>query len=166
MIVTQSQAVVLTHVSPYLYNDPDVDIDALLDVLKVVGCDMSVPTGGSLPSLRQIIAHLSRRPENGKARCTVVPEDLDRTGAGVRYGAILGAIVAAILGAALAWGLWRLASRAGPQRAAMSDVWRGHGELAYVRGTGMLPVTCATADKNVCPTDAACPIKALAESRS
>jgi hypothetical protein len=98
VIVRPDGGVMLTHVSPLLYHEEGVDVEAVKDLLGEMEFEASHQS--SLKELMGVI-----RPENQVDEGDAAPE-----GEYLRRWALIGAIVAAIVGASVAWVLWRNAA--------------------------------------------------------
>ncbi len=108
LIVRPDGAVKLTHVSPLLYHEEGVDVGALREVLGEMGFE----SGGEGQSLKELLEVIRPKEfqidEKGAA-----PE-----GEHLRRWALIGAIVAAVIGAGMAWMIWRNAVGQQPREAA------------------------------------------------
>ena len=89
-IIVTPGSVVLVHVSPLLFNDPQVDIDALLRILSLMGFDLP----GNPTTLREIATALSA------SRCALPPTSSRTTPP--RRGSLLAALFFALIGAIVA----------------------------------------------------------------
>jgi hypothetical protein len=109
IILTPSGRVRLTHVSPLLYNDPGVDAQSAAFVLDLLGCQGMLEglERATLGELSSRLAAASREP--GAADAPGIQEEQESEGRTVGRVAVVGAIVAALLGAAVALGIWRMA---------------------------------------------------------
>ena len=108
VIVMPCGDVKLTHVSPLLYHEEVVDVEALRALMGEMGFDMG-ERQGSLKELAELI-----RPGEAQAG------EVDKTpeGENLRRWALIGAIVAAIVGAGVAWVIWKNAVSQPPREAA------------------------------------------------
>lgn len=115
VIVTPAGAVRLTHVSPYLYADPAEDAAVVLDLLESTLADRS----GSGADLRDLIAEaraagtglraLAGRLAAGGATSQAERQSLDierRADRGGRRRTLAAALLVALAGLALAYGVW------------------------------------------------------------
>jgi hypothetical protein len=104
VIVTPRGGVKLTHVSPLLHTDPQVDVEAVVSLLAELGLLEAVE--GTVAELRELRPRLDdasamARPADGDAhaeRSLLTPRRL----------ALAGAAAAALAGALLAWAFWRV----------------------------------------------------------
>ena len=97
VIVMPSGEVKLTHISPLLYHEEVVDVEALRALMGEMGFDM----GEDQASLKEL-AELIRPGEEQVGEVDKMPE-----GENLRRWALIGAIVAAIVGAGVAWMIWK-----------------------------------------------------------
>jgi serine/threonine protein kinase len=106
VIVTPAGRVTLTHVSPLLYNEERVDVEAVAKLLREMNCPVAL--SGSVP-LRQLAIQLStsdrRRSgsSDGEAKTDVVRHD--------RRGSLIAAILLSIAAVVIAVGVWSWTSR-------------------------------------------------------
>jgi tRNA A-37 threonylcarbamoyl transferase component Bud32 len=100
IIVTPGGEVRLTHVSPLLYHEETVDLSALQVVIREMGLVIA-----HQDSLEGIAGELSRiiRPQTEQDAV----EHVEQEGVHVRRWALIGAIIAAAIGAGVAWMIWR-----------------------------------------------------------
>jgi serine/threonine protein kinase len=98
VIIQPAGGVKLTHVSPLLYHEESVDVQAVGELLKQMGFNRA-DTCSSLKEFASMI-----RP--------ALEEQIDSAPEGehLRRWALIGAIVAAIVGMGVAWFLWRNAA--------------------------------------------------------
>ena len=106
IIIESDGGLRLTHISPLLYGDPEVDVEALLELLPQLGHGQ--PEREGLPTLRQIAAQLTAAAKMPAEPAVEMKGRAD--GVKVRRAALIGAAVAVVLGAGVAWGVWRYAS--------------------------------------------------------
>jgi len=118
VIVTPAGNLRLTHVSPLLHQDGQVDLDALGVVLGRMQLGWAMADGGGGRALRDIIARLSRAGERNEAGGARPRSDEER---GIRRLAVLGALAVAALGAAMAWGIWRWVRAEAQQESSMAS---------------------------------------------
>jgi len=95
VIVMPGGGVRLTHVSPLLYQEESVDVEAMRELLGAMGFEMG--DAGSLKEMAEVI-----RPREEQ-----VESEQTADGEGLRRWALIGAIVAAIVGAGVAWMIGR-----------------------------------------------------------
>jgi len=114
VIVRPSGDVKLTHVSPLLYHEEVVDVEALRAMMGEMGFDM----GEDQASLKEL-AELIRPGESGGIETDAAPE-----GEHLRRWALIGAIVAAIVGAGVAWMIWKNALNQPAREAARASEYR------------------------------------------
>jgi len=95
VIVMPGGGVRLTHVSPLLYQEESVDVEAMRELLGAMGFE--VGEAGSLKELAGVI-----RPGEEQ-----VESDQRADGEGLRRWALIGAIVAAAIGAGVARTIWK-----------------------------------------------------------
>jgi hypothetical protein len=87
----------LTHVSPLLYHEEIVDVEALKEMMGEMGFD----SAGERASLKDLVALISPK-EFQIDETGTTPE-----GEHLRRWALIGAIVAAAIGAGVAWMMWK-----------------------------------------------------------
>jgi serine/threonine protein kinase len=115
VLVTEAGGVRLTHVSPFLYNEPEVDVEAVLPVLKRLGCEDVVDSFGGAPvDLRELVLRLGVRGGDRAAPAPAPVAGADREAASLRNLALIGAAAAALAGAGVAWGVWYWGGRSAP----------------------------------------------------
>ena len=113
VIVLPDNSLRLTHVSPLLYTDMDVDVESVVGLLQEAverrGGQAS-PLGllladaaGQKPGLRALGAKVAAMLESRQSGTTEVLEEERH----IRRRAILGALLVAVLGLALGYGVWR-----------------------------------------------------------
>jgi serine/threonine protein kinase len=110
VIVRPDGSLCLTHVSPLLYNDPAVDVDAVIGLLERMGWSSGPGGSPGRTTLRDLSAELlmrSRRGELPAAEPGAGSEEelLEERRIGRR--AVWAAVLVALFGAAMAWGIWR-----------------------------------------------------------
>src|SRR5688572_3762987 len=106
VIVTPSGRVKLTHVSPLLYNEQHVDVEAVAKLLREIGCRTF---GGSSASLRQIAAELVAIAGDPSSPVHVAgPRESDRHD---RRGSLLAAALLSVVAVAIAFGVWLWADK-------------------------------------------------------
>jgi serine/threonine protein kinase len=98
VIIQPTGGIKLTHVSPLLYHEESVDIEAVGELLKEMGFDGA----DGCSSLKEIASIIRPAQDN--------PIDSAPQGENLRRWALIGAIVAAIIGIGVAWFLWRNAA--------------------------------------------------------
>lgn len=96
VIVRPDGGVTLTHVSPLLYHEEAVDMDALREVMGEMGFE--VGEAGSLKEMAEVI----RPREEERSEMSAGNE-----GEHLRRWAVIGAIVAAAVGMGVAWMMWK-----------------------------------------------------------
>jgi hypothetical protein len=133
IIVEPDGALRLTHISPLLYTDVAVDIEALLELLRDLGHEQ--PEQEELPALRQVAAQLSTSPK-APAEPAEQPAAA-RDGIKLRRAALIGAAAATVLGAAVAWGVWWYSSRQAEREPAYPEI-RSAADPREARGWGGL----------------------------
>lgn len=109
IIVTPSGGICLTHISPLLFTDFEVDLDALRPILEEMGC---APVLHNLPggktALRELVIRLvsfAKGEVAGRGRTAAVSVDEGRRS----VLALIGAAVAAGIGLGVALVFWRRA---------------------------------------------------------
>lgn len=101
IILAPDGRILLTHISPLLYNDPQVDIDAVTALLGQMDCLHLPEAQDQQLSLHQLSLHLTRC---GCGADSAADAACDSGGNTSRRLSLLGACAAALLGIALAWG--------------------------------------------------------------
>ena len=119
IIIEPDGALRLTHISPLLYTDMAVDIEALLDLLSDLGHEQSAQE--ELPTLRQIAAQLTALPRAAADGAVEAPA-AERDGMKLRRAALIGAAAATVIGAGVAWGVWRYSSREADREPAYPEI--------------------------------------------
>ena len=128
VLVTPAGSVRLTHISPYLYNDPDEDARAVIALLEealfarreersplaklVMAAQAPAASRDGSTSLRRLGARLAAFlsvPE-GQGFSTIA-RPMQSRGSGPRRLSLAGALAVTLLGAASAYGAWRAAGR-------------------------------------------------------
>jgi len=112
VIVTPSGAVRLTHVSPLLYHEEGVDVEAVKELLGEMGFESE---GTSVKELAEGIRRSGNESGEG---------DGELEGEHLRKWALIGAIVAALVGAGVAWMLWKNAEKQPAREAQAWDATR------------------------------------------
>jgi hypothetical protein len=133
IIVAPDGALRLTHISPLLYEDTAVDIAALSEMLEEMGLAEVIEDAEGPLVLRELIARLSGSPDDPEHRRTPI-RPADPREKNIRRAAIAGAVLATVLGAALAWGLWRWARGHAPQQSGAVG-WIGSGNTFQLSRT-------------------------------
>lgn len=108
VIITPCGSLRLTHVSPLLYTEAQVDVDATVELLHQLGCGDVLGDDQAL-SLREIACRLA-----AWSRADVPsPQNrvMDRAGRGIRRRSLGAAALVGCMGFALSAGVWGLASR-------------------------------------------------------
>ncbi len=128
VIVSEDGVVRLTHVSPLLYNDPEVDVEDVAAVLQEMGCiEPSTTDEERPPSLREmgvLLAAAGQKSRHGSRRAM---EKAARRQAAIRKGdlrraqrtrrtSIIAAILVAALGLAVVLVVWWMAREADAER--------------------------------------------------
>jgi len=96
VIVMPGGGVKLTQVSPLLYHDEMVDVEALKELMGEMGFDV-----GEQSSLKEMAERIRPREEERSEM------NFAKEGEHLRRWALIGAIVAAAIGAGVAWMLWK-----------------------------------------------------------
>jgi len=115
VIVTPRGQVKLTHVSPLLYDESETDVASVIEVLESVGLGVAVDGQVHRP-LRQIAHELemigtslpAATLDAGQPHLT---SDEQRAERRLRRRGLTGAVIAAAVGAVVAWTVWWMASR-------------------------------------------------------
>ena len=98
VFVTPAGRVKLTHVSPLLYNETQVDVEAVAKVVGEMGVDVDAK---GVTSLRELARRVGAR--HAAQKTAVSDTDESRHG---RHGSLIAAALVAIAGAAIAFGVW------------------------------------------------------------
>jgi len=114
VIIGPDGRVRLTHVSPLLYYETDVDVQAMNDMLRRMDCGWRGAGGGGL-TMRRMAAELAGRGRTAEAPAR---RRAQAPGADLRRRTMLLALAACAAGAAGAWAAWRLAARTAESAAA------------------------------------------------
>jgi hypothetical protein len=107
-IVTPAGRLKLTHVSPLLYNETQVDVRAVADILREIGFDIADDADRSLRQLAAIVG--SKASDDGTASRARTERQTDDAAGPDRRGSLIAAAVIAAVGAAIALGVWRWTS--------------------------------------------------------
>lgn len=128
VVVTPEGTVRLTHVSPYLYSDPDEDARAVIALLEeslfsrreersplakaLMAAQSPAPSPEGSPSLRRLGASLAAflSVQDGRGSATI-DQPTPAHDSGPRRRSLAGALVVALLGIAAAYGAWNAAGR-------------------------------------------------------
>ncbi len=105
VLIRSDGRVMLTHISPLLYSDPQVDLEAMQRLLEKLGPEEPAAQADEEPD-----GESRESPEERRAR----------------KRALLGALLTAVAGVLIAWALWKWAGRATTEQ-----VWNNH-VAAYV----------------------------------
>jgi hypothetical protein len=101
IIITPSGAIRLTHVSPLLYNDLSVDVEATLYWLGEMGCQAALEEiPAESPPLRDVAAHLAAWSKGAANQTPALA--VGDTGSGIRRRTLLAAGAVAIVGMSMA----------------------------------------------------------------
>ncbi len=128
VMVTPAGSVRLTHVSPYLYTDPDEDARAVIALLEeslfsrreersplakvILSAQAPRASFDGSPSLRRLGAQLAAFLSVQEAQGAAAGDSLVRTrDSRPRHRSLAGALVVSLLGAAAAYGAWSVAGR-------------------------------------------------------
>jgi tRNA A-37 threonylcarbamoyl transferase component Bud32 len=114
VIVSPSNTVKITHISPLLYTDPSVDIECIWNLLdqaaEALGdrgkslADVVIAARASKSTLRQFATALSTLVNGRDAKGSALP-DIENN-ATPRKRSLIGAALAAMFGLIVAWGVW------------------------------------------------------------
>jgi hypothetical protein len=125
VIVAPDGSIRLTHISPLLYTDPSDDAEAIEEMVtaiveqrgeqtSVLARLMADAREAKMP-LRALAGRLAVLTD-ARETSSAPPGSADRAEGGMRKRALFGALVVALAGVAVAYGVWRAAGEPGAER--------------------------------------------------
>ncbi|MGA2501093.1 MAG: protein kinase [Tepidisphaeraceae bacterium] len=107
VIVTPTGAIRLTHLSPLLYLDPDVDVQGLLDVLPLLGCRDELADLDCTAPMRELSLRVLAWSKDSRCASTPQMHHEDASRWNQRRASLLGAAIAAAVAIGVAaFAIW------------------------------------------------------------